>query len=374
MRDFLSRRLFPIGQTDVTVSSLLVSIAILVGSILLAGFARRVVAEKLLRRTHLDSGVRYALGRVLGYVIIVVGALVALQSLGIPTETLAVFGGALGVGLGFGLQDLVKNFAAGLVLLMDRSVKVGDRIVIGAAIGEVVEIRARATIVRTNDDVHLIVPNANLISDTIHNWTFRSREMRVRIPVGVAYGSNPRQVEEALLEAARGTSGILKTPAPSVWFSGFGESTLDFTLLCWTSEMVHRPRSLESELRYRIHEILAARAIELPFPQRDLHLRTAPPLEGILHSRESGESAVAPARKVHIQAREVSLMNRDEVEGKARDIKGHVKEAAGALVGNERLEREGELDQASGEAQESVGKARRKVGEAIEDLGEDIKR
>lgn len=283
--DFLSRRLFPIGQTDVTVSSLLVSIAILVGSFLLARFARRMVAEKLLRRTHLDSGVRYALGRVLGYVIIVVGVLVALQSLGIPTDTLAVFGGALGVGLGFGLQDLVKNFAAGLVLLIDRSVKVGDRIVIGEATGEVVEIRARATIVRTNDDVHLIVPNANLISDTIHNWTFRSSEMRVRIPVGVSYESNPREVEEALLEAARGTDAILKTPPPSVWFSGFGESTLDFTLLCWTSEMVHRPRSLESELRFRIHEVLAAKGIELPFPQRDFHIRSATGLEKLMAER-----------------------------------------------------------------------------------------
>lgn len=283
--DFLSRRLLAIGDTDVTVSSLLVSIAIFVGSFLLARFVRRLVAEKLLRRTHLDSGVRYALGRVLGYVIIVVGILVALQSLGIPTDTLAVFGGALGVGLGFGLQDLVKNFAAGLVLLIDRSVKVGDRIVIGEATGEVVEIRARATIVRTNDDVHLIVPNANLISDTIHNWTFRGSEMRVRIPVGVSYDSNPRQVEEALLEAARGTESILKTPAPSVWFSGFGESTLDFTLLCWTSDMVHRPRSLESELRFRIHETLEAKGIELPYPQRDLHVRSATGLEKLMETR-----------------------------------------------------------------------------------------
>jgi potassium efflux system protein len=209
----------------------------------------------------------------------VVAALVALQSLGIPTDSLALFGGALGVGLGFGLQDLVKNFAAGLVLLIDRSVKVGDRIVIGDVTGEVVEIRARATIVRTNDDVHLIVPNAKLVSDTIRNWTFRSPEMRLRVPVGVAYGSQPREVEEALLEAARGLDGIMKTPPPSVWFSGFGESTLDFTLLCWTREMAHQPRSLESELRYRIHEVLGARGIELPLPQRDVHIRTGTPLK-----------------------------------------------------------------------------------------------
>ncbi|MFN2387275.1 MAG: mechanosensitive ion channel family protein [Thermoanaerobaculia bacterium] len=293
LEDFLSRRLFAIGETDVTVSSVLVSLGILLGSWILARFARRVIADRLLARTRLDPGVRYALGRVIGYVILVLGALIAVQSLGVPTQSLAVFGGALGVGLGFGLQDLVKNFAAGLVLLIDRSVKVGDRIVVGDAVGEVVEIRARATIVRTNDDVHLIVPNANLISDTIHNWTFRSAEMRVRIPVGVAYGSDPRRVEEALLEAARGMDAILKTPAPSVWFSGFGESTLDFTLLCWTSEMVHRPRSLESELRFRVHETLAARGIDLPFPQRDLHIRSAAGLEELVAAGRPPDAARA---------------------------------------------------------------------------------
>jgi len=204
LQDFLSRRLFTLGDTDVTVSSILVSLGILVGSWVLAGFTRRVIADRLLGRTQLDPGVRYALGRVLGYVILALGAIIAVQSLGVPTETLAVFGGALGVGLGFGLQDLVKNFAAGLVLLIDRSVKVGD----------VVEIRARATIVRTNDDIHLVVPNANLISDTIVNWTYRGSEVRLKIPVGVATDSDPRAVEAALLEAAAGIPGVLTAPSP----------------------------------------------------------------------------------------------------------------------------------------------------------------
>ena len=275
LQDFLSRRLFTLGDTDVTVSSILVSLGILVGSWVLAGFTRRVIADRLLGRTQLDPGVRYALGRVLGYVILALGAIIAVQSLGVPTETLAVFGGALGVGLGFGLQDLVKNFAAGLVLLIDRSVKVGD----------VVEIRARATIVRTNDDIHLVVPNANLISDTIVNWTYRGSEVRLKIPVGVATDSDPRTVEAALLEAAAGIPGVLTAPSPKVWFRGYGQFTLDFELLCWTSDMAHRPRSLESDLNFRIHETLTAAGIVTPNPQRDLHIRSAPGLEKLLKAR-----------------------------------------------------------------------------------------
>jgi small-conductance mechanosensitive channel len=296
IQDFLSRRLFTIGDSDVTMSSILVSIGILLGSWLLARFVRRVVIARLLGGTHLDAGVRYAIGRVLGYVIVALGVLIAVQALGIPTTTLAVFGGALGVGLGFGLQDLVKNFAAGLVLLMDRSIKVGDRIVLGGVTGDVVEIRARATIVKTNDDVHLIVPNANLISDTITSWTFRTRELRVRIPVGVGYGSDPQEVEAALLEAAARTDGVLKSPEPKVWFTAFGESSLDFTLLCWTSDLIHRPGMLESRLRFRVHEALTARKIEIPYPQRDLHIRSAPPaLENLMEERRSQPDSERPA-------------------------------------------------------------------------------
>jgi small-conductance mechanosensitive channel len=131
----------------------------------------------------------------------------------------------------------------------------------------------------------LIVPNAYFISETITNWSYRSKRVRLKITVGVAFGNNPREVEAALLEAATNTEGVLKEPTPSVWFTAFGESSLDFKLLVWTTALLHRTSALESEIHFRIHEALTARGIEIPYPQRDLHIRSAPGLEGVLPER-----------------------------------------------------------------------------------------
>lgn len=272
MREFLSTVLFRVGETAVTVSSLLLSLAIFVGSFLLSRFARNLVANRLLGRTRLAVGSRYAIGRVLGYVILTLGVLVALQPLGVNATTLAVFGGALGIGLGFGLQDIVKNFVAGLIILVERPIQVGDSIEVGDVVGDVIDVRGRATIVRTNDDIHLIVPNSKFISDTVTNRSFRQRRVRYRIPVGVAYGSDPNEVEAALLEAAAGSESVLPEPPPVVWFREFGESALKFELLCWTSKLLHSAGSFKSELNHRIYDSLKRRGIEIPFPQLDVTL------------------------------------------------------------------------------------------------------
>jgi small-conductance mechanosensitive channel len=220
-------------------------------------------------------GVRYAIGRMLGYVILVLGVLVALQTLGVNATMLAAFSAALGIGLGFGLQDIVKNFVAGLVLLIERPIEVGDRVVVGDVTGEVTEIRARATIVRTNDEVDLIVPNSRFITDTVQNWSYGSNRVRHRIPVGVAYASNPEAVEAALLAAVDRSENVLKDPAPRVLLSGFGESSLDFELRCWTRTLLHREGAFRAEVNRLVLEELTKRQIEIPFPQRDLHIRTA---------------------------------------------------------------------------------------------------
>lgn len=278
MRDFLSTVLFRVGETEVTVSSLLLSLAILVGSFVLSRFARNFVADRLLGRTRLAVGSRYAIGRVLGYVILTLGILVALQPLGFNATTLAVFGGALGIGLGFGLQDIVKNFVAGLIILVERPIQVGDSIEVGDVVGDVIDVRGRATIVRTNDDIHLIVPNSKFISETVVNLSFRQRRVRYRIPVGVAYGSDPKIVEAALLEAAASSDNVLPEPAPVVWFREFGESALKFELLCWTSKLLHSAGSFRSELNHRIFDALQSRGIEIPSPRLDV--RVLPGTEG----------------------------------------------------------------------------------------------
>ena len=297
MNNILDYHLFRIGQTQVTLASLIACLAILALTWLVARLLRRVVSERLLGATHMDPGVRYALGRVLSYVVWVLGLIVALQPLGVNATTLAVFGGAIGVGIGFGLQDIAKNFVAGLILLIERPIKVGDRIEIGTLVGDVAEIRGRATLVRTNDDIYLIVPNAKFITEAVTNWSFRTPRVRFHFPVSVGYGSDPRAVEAALLEVAAGSEKILKEPAPTVLFRGFGESSLDFELACWTGAMLHRRSALLSDINFAIHKTLTARGIELPFPQRDLHIRSAAGLEP-LWKRVVGEPT-EPARKMH---------------------------------------------------------------------------
>ncbi len=290
MGNILDYRLFRIGQTQVTLASLLATMAILALTWLAARLLRKLVSEKLFGKARVDPGVRYAIGRVVGYIVWVLGLIVALQPLGINATTLAVFGGAIGVGIGFGLQDIAKNFIAGLILLVERPIKVGDRIEIGQVIGDVAEIRARATLVRTNDDIYLIVPNARFITDTVTNWSYRTPRVRFHIPVSVACGSDPRAVEKALLEAAGRSEHVLKEPAPSVVFLGFGESSLDFELACWTAVMLHRRGALRSEINFHIHEILRERGIEIPIPQRDLHIRSAEGFERLRPGREDSGS------------------------------------------------------------------------------------
>ncbi|HYV40557.1 MAG TPA: mechanosensitive ion channel domain-containing protein [Thermoanaerobaculia bacterium] len=297
MQNILDYRLFRIGQTQVTLASLLATVAILALTWLAARLLRKLVAEKLFSKAHVDPGIRYAIGRVISYLVWVLGLIVALQPLGINATTLAVFGGAIGVGIGFGLQDIAKNFIAGLILLVERPIKVGDRIEIGKVIGDVAEIRARATLVRTNDDIYLIVPNARFITDTVTNWSYRTPRVRFHFPVGVAYGSDPHAVEKALIDAAGKSEHVLKEPAPSVIFVAFGESSLDFELACWTAVMLHRRSALRSEINFNIHEVLGERGIEFPSPQRDLHIRSAEGLERLWPSKEvsgSRGSAVKP--------------------------------------------------------------------------------
>jgi small-conductance mechanosensitive channel len=290
MLDILDYRLFRIGQTQVTVASLLATVAILAVTWVAARLLRKLVSEKLFGKARVDPGVRYAIGRVVSYIVWVLGLIIALQPLGINATTLAVFGGAIGVGIGFGLQDIAKNFIAGLILLIERPIKVGDRIEIGKVIGDVAEIRARATLVRTNDDIYLIVPNARFITDTVTNWSYRTPRVRFHFPVGVAYGSDPRAVEKALLDAASKSEHVLKEPAPTVLFLAFSESSLDFELVCWTAVMLHRRSALRSEINYSVHETLKQRGIEFPFPQRDLHIRSAEGLERILAPGEAARN------------------------------------------------------------------------------------
>jgi len=274
------QRLFSIGDTPVTIASLVVAILIAVGSFLLGRLSQRLVSQKLLARTHLSVGVRYVLGRFTGYLVLFLGIAISLQTLGIRATTLAAFGAALGVGIGFGLQDVVKNFVAGLILLVERPFQVGDRIEIEKIGAEVVEIRARATIVRTNDDVHLIVPNAKFMNETVVNRTFGKPIYRLHVPVAVASDADPEAVQRALVDAARRCEGVLADPPPAVRFREFGDSTLRFELLAWTARMVHHPGALVSQLNFLVHSTLRERGVALPSTHIDVRIRDGSRLAG----------------------------------------------------------------------------------------------
>ena len=220
------------------------------------------------------DGPRYTLVRLIQYGVWLIGILIALKVLNVGLTALAVVVGVLGVGIGFGLQGVVANFVAGLVLLFERPVEVNDFVTTGEIEGKVLEIGFRSTRIVTNDNISIIVPNAQSINGTMINWSHGDSRVRIHIPVGVAYGSDLEAVKRTLLNVAAGTDGVLRKPASRVWFRGFGDSSLDFELRVWTDEPIHHER-LRSVLNFEIHAAFREQGIRIPFPQRDLHVKSA---------------------------------------------------------------------------------------------------
>jgi small-conductance mechanosensitive channel len=282
MSGILDFQLFRIAGSPVTIGSLITALLIFAGSYVLARLARRVVVQRVLAGARLTIGIRYAIGRFLGYLIMFLGTVVALETLGVHAGALAAFGAALGVGIGFGLQDIARNFISGLILLIERPIQVGDRIEVGNVSGDVVEIRSRATVVRTNDDIHLIVPNSRFISDTVINHSFGRPRVRHKIPFRVATSSNPRDVETFMVEAARRSANVLADPPPTVRLRGFGDASLDFELLCWTATKLSSPGAFRSEINLLVQEALTTHGIQPPSPQHDVHIRSAVLLDPLI--------------------------------------------------------------------------------------------
>jgi small-conductance mechanosensitive channel len=235
---------------------------------------RRLMEERVLVRTSLHPGQQYAFAQIAAYVVFLFGLLIGLQWAGVNMSSLVILGGAVGIGVGFGLQNIANNFVSGIILLMERPIQVGDRVEVGGTNGDVVKIAARATWIRTNDNVVMIIPNSEFINTHVTNWTANDRQVRFPIPVGVSYGSDPEQVRDVLLEAAERHPDVLTAPPPEVIFTGFGDSSLDFELRVWTITRVQWPRILRSEIYFMIFKAFKEHGIEIPFPQRDLHVKS----------------------------------------------------------------------------------------------------
>jgi small-conductance mechanosensitive channel len=275
IREFLSIPLFKLGDSRITLWSVLYMLVLIVLLLYLSGRIRKWLADKLLARSRLEPGVRQAAGSIIRYFIIVIGFLIILQTAGIDLTTLNVLAGAVGIGVGFGLQHIVNNFISGLILLFERPIKIGDRIEVGEVEGDVTSIGARATTVVTNDNIAIIVPNSSFIVQNIINWSYTDLTVRFKIGVSVAYGSNPRTVEKLLLEVADMNPDVLKAPAPVVRFLEFGDNGILFELRAWNTSLIHKKGKLISDLNIAIYDAFTANGIVFPYPQRDIHLHWA---------------------------------------------------------------------------------------------------
>ena len=259
------------------ISLSLVQVFLLVGLLIvvfwISSRTKRFLFNRFLVNSGLDRALQYAIAQIVSNIVLVVGIFIVLENTGIHLGALTVFAGAVGVGVGFGLQNIASNFISGLVILAERPITIGDRIEVAGVAGQVQQIRARSTVIRTNDNITMIVPNTKFIDSPVTNWTYGDPRVRFRIPVGVAYGSDVSKVTEALLAAGRENTNTLKEPAPSVYLDKFGESSIDFELVVWSSEMSYRPRRYRSDLNFAVEEKLRQAGIEIAFPQRDLHIR-----------------------------------------------------------------------------------------------------
>ena len=277
---------FDLGSRRISVGLLITVAAVLYGSFAASWFLERLLMDEVLLKRRVEKGVRLSIARLAHYGIIFVGFLFALSTLGFDLTQLTIILGALGVGIGFGLQGIVNNFISGLIILFERPVRVGDYIEFSGNWAEIRKIGLRATTAQTFDQADVIIPNADLITNQVINWTLSSRLVRIHIPVGVAYGSDVPLVMETLMGCANANSKVAKVPKPQVLFQSFGESSLDFELRVWVLD-ADEMLNVKSELHQEIDRCFRQRRIEIAFPQRDLHVRS--PTESVI-SRPSDAS------------------------------------------------------------------------------------
>jgi small-conductance mechanosensitive channel len=263
----------PLAGIKLSLVQLFLLIALLIAVFWLSGRTKHFLFNRFLAKSGLDRSLRYAIAQIVSNIVLIVGIFIVLDNAGIHLGALTVFAGAVGVGVGFGLQNIASNFISGLVILAERPITIGDRVEVAGIAGEVQQIRARSTVILTNDNISMIVPNTKFIDSPVTNWTYSDPRVRFHVPVGVAYGSDLGKVRDALIAAASEHPAALKQPEPSVFLKQFGNSTIDFELVVWSQEMSHRPSRFKSDLNFLIHKHLTAAGIEIPYPQRDLHIR-----------------------------------------------------------------------------------------------------
>ena len=291
MKDFADiwyLEIVTIDNHSVTVGKLVIAFLVLVIGLLVVRIAFRLMGSRLLPKTSLKKSTASAIQKIFTYFGYLLVLLFALRMLNIPLAAFAFLGGAVAIGVGFGAQNIINNFISGFIIMAERPITIGNLVEIDGVLGEVEDIGARCTRIRTGENIHILVPNSSFLEKNITNWTLSDNRIRTRVTVGVVYGSPVRQVEELLSQAAKENEKILKSPEPFVVFNDFGDSALIFDVYFWiTIQRIIERRLIESSVRFHVDDLFREAGIVIAFPQRDVHLDTTRPLELRLMDRET---------------------------------------------------------------------------------------
>ena len=271
-------QLIEMGTVSFTPMSLLLGVIFILMALIFQRILYRILTKRFFPRFKVHPGLGNAYATLIGYLFLALALFIILPITfqGLNWATFSVILGAISFGIGFGMRNIADNFVSGLIILLERPIKVGDRITVDATSGTVTSIRARSTTVRTNDNIEVIVPNSRFISETVINWSHSDNKVRFRIPVGVHYNSDAFEVRKILENAVKTHPGVMRDPEPSAKFIEFGDSSLNFEIWVWTTENTLRPSSFKSDINYLIWEHLRDAGIEIPYPQRDLYVKEWP--------------------------------------------------------------------------------------------------
>ncbi len=289
LRAVFEKQLVAFGEIKITPAILLTAVLIILVAYGISRFLQRMLRRGVFEQIHLNYGSQSAICRVLHIITMCTGTFIAIEYTGIDLTTLAAVSAVLLVGIGLGLQNITHNFISGLILLFERPVQEGDFVEVGGVQGSVQAVNAYSTKVETLDKVTIIVPNSHFLSENVINWSFQDSKVRIHVSVGVSYGSDVELVAETLLEVGQAHPEVLSDPEPQMQFLGFGDSSLNFDLLVWIADPT-RQYFVVSDLNFAIVQAFRARDITIPFPQRDLHVRSAVPMR--VATQSDGEKEI----------------------------------------------------------------------------------
>ena len=267
----------PVGKSGFSLLDALQAILTMFVFLMVGGYLGTIATRGLMSSTQISIGLRVGIAKFVRLFLLLIAALLGLDAVGIDLSAFTVFGGALGIGLGFGLQRIAANFVSGFILIGDRSIRQGDVITIGDRFGVVKELRARYIVVRDRDGVDTLIPNENVISTEVVNWSYSDRTIRLKLPVQISYNDNPRKALQLLLEAAAIHPRVLKQPEPASRVMSFGDNGISLELRFWIRDPEDGINNVRSDLHLAIWDLFEAAGITIPFPQRDVHLLGGPP-------------------------------------------------------------------------------------------------